>query len=224
VRILAAVSGVVVGVAVLGGAPADAHRNPCHGSHTCPSDHHTYVGVSPAGKRLSCAEPSASEYEASRDRIRVVWDGLPYYCFAVGAVPKPKPAATGRLRIRPIRKLTPGSVITRVSKQFCRPGWASKHRHVTKAMRLRVAKRYGVRYTPKLYETDHLIPLELGGSNKITNLWPEPYRRTSGARRKDRLENTLHSLVCAGKLGAYTAQRAIAVNWIAAYAKYVPAS
>jgi hypothetical protein len=91
-------------------------------------------------------------------------------------------------------------------------------------MRLRVAKRYHVRYTPRLYETYHLIPLELGGSNKITNLRPEPYRRVWGARRKDRLENTLHSLVCAGKLGAYAAQRAIAVNWIAAYAKYVPAS
>ena len=25
-------------------------------------------------------------------------------------------------------------------------------------MRLRVARRYHVRYTPKLYETDHLIP------------------------------------------------------------------
>ena len=211
--------GVLAGVAVLGGTPADAHRNPCHSSHTCPSDHHTYVWTSPAGKKLSCAEPSASEYDPARDKIRVVWDSLTYYCYAVGATPKPAPK--GKLRIRPIRKLTPGSVITRAANQFCQSGWASKHRHVTKAMRLRVAKRYHVRYTPKLYETDHLIPLELGGSNKITNLWPEPYRRTWGARRKDRLENTLHNLVCGGKLGARAAQRAIAVNWIAAYTKYV---
>jgi hypothetical protein len=73
---------------------------------------------------------------------------------------------------------------------------------------------------PELLEQS-AVPLELGGSNKITNLWPEPYRRTWGARRKDRLENTLHDLVCTGKLGAYAAQRAIAVNWIAAYTKHV---
>jgi hypothetical protein len=25
------------------------------------------------------------------------------------------------------------------------------------------------------YELDHLIPLELGGSNDLRNLWPQPF-------------------------------------------------
>jgi hypothetical protein len=72
------------------------------------------------------------------------------------------------------------------------------------------------------YEIDHLIPLELGGSNSIKNLWPESYRTLPwSARVKDRLENKLHELVCTGQMDLKTAQQAIAANWIEAYKKYV---
>jgi len=72
------------------------------------------------------------------------------------------------------------------------------------------------------YEVDHLIPLEVGGSNSIKNLWPE-FHRTSpwNAQVKDRLENRLHEMVCDGKIDLKTAQQAIAANWIEAYKKYV---
>lgn len=72
------------------------------------------------------------------------------------------------------------------------------------------------------YEEDHLISLELGGSpTDPRNLWPEPYAGPWGARRKDRLENRLHRLVCRGSLPLAEAQRAIRGNWIAAYRRYV---
>jgi hypothetical protein len=74
------------------------------------------------------------------------------------------------------------------------------------------------------YEVDHLISLELGGSNSIKNLWPEHYYDPWGARTKDRLENTLHALVCAGRLTLASAQRQEGSNWIAAYKRYVSAS
>jgi hypothetical protein len=63
-----------------------------------------------------------------------------------------------------------------------------------------------------------LIPLELGGSTSIRNLWPE-FHRTSpwNAQAKDRLEGKLHELVCDGKIDLKTAQQAIASNWIEAY-------
>src|SRR3984893_578490 len=72
------------------------------------------------------------------------------------------------------------------------------------------------------YGVDHLIPLELGGSNSIKNLWPE-FHRTSpwNAQVKDRLEGKLHELVCARQLDLKTAQQAIASNWIEAYKMYV---
>jgi hypothetical protein len=68
---------------------------------------------------------------------------------------------------------------------------------------------------------DHLISLELGGSNDIQNLWPESYRTEPwNAHVKDRLEDRLNDLVCAGRLGLADAQRSIATDWIAAYRRY----
>ena|SRR3984893_13624902 len=75
---------------------------------------------------------------------------------------------------------------------------------------------------PGDYEIDHLIPLELGGSNLIKNLWPESHRTSPwNAQVKDRLEGKLHELVCSGQLDLKTAQQAIASNWIEAYKTYV---
>lgn len=81
------------------------------------------------------------------------------------------------------------------------------------------------RYTdhnPAHYEEDHLISLEIGGSpTDPRNLWPEPYAGKCGAHVKDKLENKLHKLVCAGKLPLTDAQRAISFDWITAYNEYV---
>jgi hypothetical protein len=74
----------------------------------------------------------------------------------------------------------------------------------------------------KLFEEDHLIPLELGGHpTSPKNLWPEPWSGTSGARLKDRLENKLHLMVCSHQITLKNAQKAIATNWFIAYGKYL---
>ena len=51
-----------------------------------------------------------------------------------------------------------------------------------------LARLYG-----RTIEIDHLIPLELGGSNDIANLFPEPGFGTASYRVKDQLENRLHT-------------------------------
>jgi len=72
------------------------------------------------------------------------------------------------------------------------------------------------------YEVDHLISLELGGSNDIANLWPQSYvSEPFNAHIKDKLENKLHALVCSGRITVETAQKAIANDWTAAYRQYV---
>jgi len=77
---------------------------------------------------------------------------------------------------------------------------------------------------PSAYEEDHLIPLALGGApSDRRNLWPERYSGDDGARKKDRLERRLHTLVCAHVLDLATAQGAIASDWRSAYRTYVPA-
>jgi len=64
---------------------------------------------------------------------------------------------------------------------------------------------------------DHLIPLELGGSNKQKNLFPEAARPFPGFHQKDVLENQLHASVCEGRMKLRTAQRLIATDWLQMY-------
>ena len=91
-------------------------------------------------------------------------------------------------------------------------------RHVTPAQKHRAYAVYGAAPKPGVCcEVDHLIPLELGGSNADRNLWPEPYAPKPGAREKDVLETFLHFAVCGGTLSLKEAQQKIAADWHAAY-------
>ena len=69
----------------------------------------------------------------------------------------------------------------------------------------------------KKTELDHLVSLELGGSNSSANLFPEAASPRPGSHEKDRLENELHSEVCSGKITLRKTQHLIARNWVAAY-------
>ena len=71
-----------------------------------------------------------------------------------------------------------------------------------------VARSYG-----RTIEIDHIVSLELGGSNDIANLYPEPGSVRASYHVKDKLENKLHDLVCSGAMTLRTAQRGIASNW-----------
>jgi hypothetical protein len=117
--------------------------------------------------------------------------------------------------------LTPGVALTTSAARVCRPGYASRVRDVPESAKEAVYVRYGVAHVPYAHEVDHLVSLELGGSNAITNLWPEPYAGRWGAHTKDVLENRLHDLVCSGAIGLRHAQRIEARNWVGAYRRYV---
>ncbi len=122
---------------------------------------------------------------------------------------------------RPDPKLTPGDVLEVTREDICTPGYAKKVRDVPGALKKRIYQSYGrSREKDVCCEVDHLIPLELGGSNRPSNLWPELYNIEWNARVKDRIETRLHNLVCSGELDLGTAQKAIAKDWIAAYQQY----
>jgi len=63
-------------------------------------------------------------------------------------------------------------------------------------------------------EIDHIVSLELGGSNDVANLFPE---RAPGYHVKDKLENRLHDLVCSGQVELRIAQQRIAADWQALF-------
>jgi hypothetical protein len=123
----------------------------------------------------------------------------------------------------PDPKLTPGDVFDVTAQDICVPGYAKKVRAVPAWLKRKVYAEYGItEYKTGDYEVDHLIPLSLGGSNSIRNLWPQSTQTSPwNSYVKDALERKLHRLVCAGELDLKTAQRAIASNWIEAYKKYV---
>ena len=128
--------------------------------------------------------------------------------------------------------LTPGDVFPNVSVDaICTPGYAGSVRHVTAIIRQQVFTAYGLtgKHTgycdgPQGCELDHLISLELGGSNDPKNLWRQSYdSQPWNAHVKDHLENTLHALVYSGKVPLVEAQQAIASDWSGSYGKYVHA-
>lgn len=120
----------------------------------------------------------------------------------------------------PNRALTPGATRPVTLREICTPGSAGKARAVTSATKRAVFRTYRVTPTPGTYEVDHLISLELGGSNELANLWPQPYHGRLNAHDKDRLENQLHAQVCRGELSLEEAQHAISADWTAALKKY----
>jgi hypothetical protein len=65
-------------------------------------------------------------------------------------------------------------------------------------------------------ELDHLVPLELGGSNDATNLWSE---RPPTPNPKDKVEDALNAAVCQGRVSLAAAQHAIAADWLTAEEK-----
>jgi uncharacterized protein DUF3761 len=121
----------------------------------------------------------------------------------------------------PDRRCSPGAYFSGLTKTvLCSASFhTSSVRNVSDATRHAVEAEYGM--APRAYgstlEIDHIVSLELGGSNDPANLFPERADAHPGYHSKDKLENAAHAWVCEGKIDLPTAQRKIAGNWEAFY-------
>ncbi len=124
--------------------------------------------------------------------------------------------------VYPDPKMTPGDVLEVTEADVCRSGYTKEVRSVPRYIKKAVFMEYNLPYPPLpgAFEVDHFIPLELGGSNDIKNLWPEPAEPTPGFHEKDKLENHLHRQVCNGEITLKEAQELIRKDWLAVYQKY----
>jgi hypothetical protein len=128
-----------------------------------------------------------------------------------------------RLGALPDRRCSPGAYSSGLTKRvICSSSFrTSDYRNVPLAEKRAVEQEYGL--APKAYgsalEIDHIVSLELGGSNDIANLYPERADAHPGFHVKDKLENKLHKLVCANLLDLTRTRRAIASNWERLYTK-----
>jgi hypothetical protein len=124
----------------------------------------------------------------------------------------------------PDPRCTPGSIDPDVTQAdirstICKKGWTNTVRppeSQTERFKYRVAyPAYGTPVSERT-ELDHLVPLELGGSNDATNLWPE---YPPPPNPKDKVENILNAAVCEGRVSLTAAQDAIASDWLTAEKK-----
>jgi hypothetical protein len=136
----------------------------------------------------------------------------------IGARRKTSGCTLGAL---PDRRCSPGAYSAGLTRAIlCSPGFhTSSIRNVPESEKHQVEAEYGL--APRGYgstlEIDHIVSLELGGSNDIANLFPERALPEPGFHVKDKLENRLHALVCSGQMSLHAAQVGIATDWEALY-------
>ena len=148
---------------------------------------------------------TAGSADASTAASYVLKTGLPYHAYTPGY-------------------LNPSVTQANIHATICVSGYTTRIRpptSYTTPLKISQLVKYGyVDRNVAHYEEDHLVSLEIGGSPKDPrNLWPEPYHVIVGgvdigSYTKDKFENYLHRLVCAGTLKLATAQHEIETNWL----------
>jgi hypothetical protein len=120
----------------------------------------------------------------------------------------------------PDRRCSPGAYSSRLTNAvICSPHFSTRNiRRLKKSKKHAVEREYGLPagFFPNALEIDHIVPLRLGGSNSIANLFPEEYayaNHAPGYAIKDRLDNHIRALVCSGGMRLRTAQQRIAADW-----------
>jgi hypothetical protein len=147
-----------------------------------------------------------------------------FLAVAVGLVLVASPAGAATT---PNSALTPGATdpaVTQANVQqtICTSGYARTVRNVSTRAKHQVYVAYHIaRSLERKYIIDHLVPLELGGSNDRANLWPQ-FRADS--EQKDEAENALHDLVCSNQVDLAAAQQAIEADWSTAQATMAQAA
>jgi hypothetical protein len=127
---------------------------------------------------------------------------------AADGQPLPDPACTPG-------GIDPAVTQANIATTICRSGYTATVRPPasdTGRRKIRTYLFYGHDTTTR-GEYDHLVPLELGGTNSTSNLWVET---GSIPNPKDKEEDRLHQEVCAGNLTLAAAQHAIARDWTTA--------
>jgi len=125
------------------------------------------------------------------------------------------------LSLNPDRRCSPGAYYSALTKKrICADDFRTDPiRNVPDSEKKAVEQEYGLPLMKygKTLEIDHIVSLELGGSNDIANLFPEKRDVSPGYKVKDRLENKLHDLVCDGTFTLRTVRQRIASDWQALY-------
>lgn len=120
----------------------------------------------------------------------------------------------------PDHECTPGAIFTQTSpEEICTHGYSKTVRNVSQSQKRKIFAMYDIKYPVPFgsYEIDHLIPLSLGGSNEVSNLWPKAAEPFPGFFEKNITGNYLREEVCAGRISLAAAQEQMAKDWFFIY-------
>lgn len=133
--------------------------------------------------------------------------------------PRTKTSGCKIINSLPDPACTPGAIFATTTKaQICTKGYSGTVRDVPVSEKNKVYLEYGIiTHVTAEYEADHFISLELGGSNDISNLWPQAASPVPGFHEKDLVENYLHRQLCSGKISLPEAQLLISSKWVEVY-------
>jgi len=115
----------------------------------------------------------------------------------------------------PDYSITPGQICSEDNPDFDRFDYSEQiarcKRNVNKSKKIKIADLYGGIDQSEWpnYEFDHFIPLCAGGSNDISNLWPQPLDE---ANEKDVIENRVCNALRQGNMSQEEAISTI-YNW-----------
>lgn len=175
-----------------------------------------YLIVIVSAAAVACSLSSPTQYSTPGGALFGVGVKTVPQSWHVTGMPYPTQCALGLANghALPDRGCTPGSV---VQGTICTPGYSDAARAAPQELVpvLSAAEAaYGVRGQATL---NWLVPLELGGSNDVSNLFPLPISPSDPVQlEKARVDDTLNKAVCAGTIGLAAAQQAEATNWTTA--------
>lgn len=121
--------------------------------------------------------------------------------------------AGDKFPIGPIESMTPGSLCESSPVRRYPEKIVYCERNVKSELKVQIIKLYDERFGYSIarmnreeFKIDHFIPLSIGGSNSIENLWPQ---HKSVYTITDDLEHLLHTKISAGKIKQAEAIRVI---------------
>ncbi|RXH54602.1 hypothetical protein [Granulicella sibirica] len=180
------------------------------------------AGASP--ERVRWAAPGVLVQIAAIAAVVLVAVGVAVYGWRRTALIEPASLPYAKDGPVPNRMLTPGAIRPVTLWDICKTVDDDLDPSVAPALQSAVLREYGIAGASSQgsYQIDYLVNPQLGGTNDIKNLWPQPYHEgVWNAHAKDELEKHLHEMVCNRTVDLTVAQHEIATDWIAAYKKYL---
>jgi len=121
--------------------------------------------------------------------------------------------------VYPDAECSPGAVFPGcTTDQMCVKGYSATVRIVPKSLKDKVYEDYGIAQEDRgNYVIDHIISLQLCGSNEYENLFPQRRQPYPNSKDKDKIESYLKREVCKGEMDLNEAQEIIRNDWLSVF-------